>query len=407
MEQTPTGIRDFTVEESMQREKMADSLRAVFRKYGFYPAETGSMEFLSTLTKKSGEAVKEEIFKIEGENIGLRFDLTVPLARYAASNLSLYKPFKRYAIGTVWRNEEPQKARYREFVQADCDIIGVKEQSAEVELLSLAVEGLKATGFDVSEAKFWLNSRKILEGMAAKWNVDRDSALRIIDKYDRTGKDGVLSDLSKAFGKEKAKEIVSDVFVEGDNKKLLSYLSKFSEEGAKELEYILERFNNAEIKPYLVRGLDYYTGPIYELKLSEEIGTVCAGGRYDSLLGMYGQPDCAAGISFGFERLYYLLRKEQPPSVKTYAKAYVAWVKDMEKEAFEVASALRKAGINADMNYSKRSLSAQLDYANKMAMPFIVIVGPKEYAEGKAVLRDMKSGKEEAVPISKLGGKLS
>ena len=333
MEQTPTGIRDFTVEESMQRERMADTLKAVFRKYGFYPAETGSMEFFSLLTKKSGEAMKEQIFKLDNEDIGLRFDLTVPLARYAASNLSLYKPFKRYAIDRVWRNEEPQKGRYREFMQADCDIIGVKEQSAEVELLTLAIDGLKALGFDVSESKFWLNSRKILEGMASKWRVDRDSALRIIDKYDKIGKEGVLSELSKAFTKEKAEEIVSDVFVEGDNKKLLSYLSKFSEEGAKELEYILGRFNNADIKPYLVRGLGYYTGPIYELKLSEEIGTVCAGGRYDNLLGMYGQADCAVGISFGFERLYYLLRKEQPPSAKTYAKAYVAWVKDMEKEA--------------------------------------------------------------------------
>jgi histidyl-tRNA synthetase len=406
MEQTPTGIRDFTVEESMQREGMMDILRAVFRKYGFYPAETGTMEFFSALTKKSGEAMKQEIFKVEGEDIGLRFDLTVPLARYAASNLSLYKPFKRYAIERVWRNEEPQKGRHREFVQADCDIIGVKEQSAEVELLALAIDSLKALGFDVSKARFWLNSRKILEGMASKWKVDRDSALRMIDKYDKIGKQGVLSELSKAFGKEKAEEIASDVFVEGSNKELLNYLSRFSEEGAKELEYILGRFKNADIKPYLVRGLGYYTGPIYELKLSDEIGTVCGGGRYDGLLGMYGQPDSAVGISFGFERLYYLMEKAQPPSAKTYARAYVAWVKDMEKEAFEVASALREKGINADMNYSKRSLSAQLDYANKMGIPFLVIIGPKEHAEGKVVLRDMKSGKEEAVPIPKLGGKL-
>jgi histidyl-tRNA synthetase len=332
--------------------------------------------------------------------------LTVPLARYAASRLSLYKPFKKYVIGTVWRNEEPQKGRYREFLQADCDIVGVKEQSAEVELLTLALDALKALGFDISEAKFWLNNRKILEGMASKWKVDKAVAFRAIDKFDKIGKDGVVSELSKAFGSKKADEIASDVFVEKDNDKMLDYLSKFSKEGADELRYICERFNNAAVKPFIVRGLDYYTGPIYELKLSEEIGTVCAGGRYDSLLGLYGQPDSAVGISFGFERLYYLLRSQKPPLAKTYAKVYVAWVKDMEKEAFGVASKLRSEGVNVDLNYTKRSLSAQIDYANKMGIPFIVIIGPKESAEGKAVLRDMKSGKEEVISISKLGGKL-
>jgi histidyl-tRNA synthetase len=403
MEQTPAGIRDFTIAESIERERMLDALRTVFRRYGFYPAETGSMEFLSTLVKKSGEAVKDEIFRIEGEDAALRFDLTVPLARYAASNLSLYKPFKRYAIEKAWRNEEPQKGRYREFVQADCDIIGVKEQSAEVELLGLALDALGALGFDTSKAVFWLNSRKILAGMASKWGVDQEAALRIIDKYDRIGKGGVVSELSKSFGAKKAEEIASDVFVEKDNDKMLDYLSSFSKEGADELRYICGRFRNVAIKPYLVRGLGYYTGPIYELKLSDEIGTVCAGGRYDSLLGIYGQPDSAVGISFGFERLFYLLMAKAKPSRITYAQAYVAWVKDMEAAAFGVSRALREAGVNTDMNYSKRSLSSQIDYANKTGIPFVVIVGPKEYAEGKVVLRDMKSGKEEALDAKKAG----
>jgi histidyl-tRNA synthetase len=404
MEKTPTGVRDFSVEESMEREQMISSLKSVFRRYGFYPLETGTMEFFSTLTKKSGEAIKENIFRIADEEAALRFDLTVPLARYVSSNLSLFKPFKRYCIDRVWRNEEPQKGRYREFLQADCDIIGVKEQSAEVELLNLALDSLRALGFDTSEAIFFLNNRKILEGMADKWSVDSERAFRAIDKYDKVGKEGVFEEL-KSFGKEKAEEIISDVFVEEeDNGKMLKYLSKFSKEGAEELECIVSRFPNAKIQPYLVRGLGYYTGPIYELKLSDEIGTVCAGGRYDSLLGLYGQKDCAVGISFGFERLFYLLRKESSLDKKTYSSVYIAWVKDMEKEALSIATSLRREAINTDINYSKRSLGSQIDYANKIGIPLVVIVGPKEFAQGKAVLREMDSGKETVLEIGKIAG---
>ena len=403
MEKTPTGVRDFSVEESMEREQMIGSLKAVFRKYGFYPLETGTMEFFSTLTKKSGEEIKQNIFRIQDEEAALRFDLTVPLARYVSSNLSLFKPFKRYCIDRVWRNEEPQKGRYREFLQADCDIVGVKEQSAEVELLNLALDSLKALGFDTSEAVFFLNSRKILEAMADKWSVDSERAFRAIDKFDKIGKDGVFEEL-KSFGKEKAEEIINDVFVEGDNEKMIGYLSKFSKEGAGELEYIVSRFPNVKIKPYLARGLGYYTGPIYELKLSDEIGTVCAGGRYDNLLGLYGQKDYAVGISFGFERLFYLLRKEALLEKKTYSSVYIAWVKDLEKEAFSIATSLRSQSINTDINYSKRSLGSQIDYANKVGIPLVVIVGPKEFGQGKAVLREMDSGKETVLEIGKIAG---
>ncbi|MGC9005310.1 MAG: ATP phosphoribosyltransferase regulatory subunit, partial [Candidatus Micrarchaeia archaeon] len=204
--ETPTGMRDFAPKEMLIRKWVVEKIEEKFKLYGFRPLDTPAMEFLDVLTAKSGEEIERQIFRIKDENIGLIFDLTVPLARFVASNLELPKPFKRYAIAKVWRNEEAQKGRYREFMQADVDIVGTKSMRAEGELLNLTYDVLKELGFELKNAKFLLNNRKILNGLAESWGIKeavRDDVFRSLDKMDKIGEKGVAQELEAKVGRKK------------------------------------------------------------------------------------------------------------------------------------------------------------------------------------------------------------
>ena len=384
---TPTGMRDFSRGETVLRESMVKTIKEVYERYGFLPIDTPAMEFLDVLTAKSGEEIKEQIFIIKGEDIGLRFDLTVPLARYVAGKLDLPKPFKRYAIAKVWRNEEAQKGRYREFIQADADIIGVKEPTAEVELLYMAKEALTKLGFDVRKENFLINDRRFLFAYAEAMNAKEPFFFRTIDKIDKIGKEGVLKLLKKRYNN--AEKIIDEL---SNAKDPLKFIKEYSDEAYEALAFITSRFGG-RIDLTLVRGLDYYTGPIFEVKLSDKIGSVAGGGRYDELLSIYGQGDYAVGISLGFERLYYLLSKKAEG--KQTIDFYIAFIGDNFDYAFEVAQALRKKGYRVDMNYSKRSLSKQLEYASNMGFKKVIIVGDKEREKNVVTLRDMESGEQK------------
>lgn len=400
MKLTPKGMRDISPPDMMVREEVMDRIRDIFRSYGYRPLDTPAMEYMKTLKAKAGEEVEKQIFLIEGGEYGLRFDLTVPLARYAATS-DEPKPFKRYAIDNVWRREEPQRGRFREFYQADADIIGSGSMRCEAELLSLALDVCKAFGFD--KPRIMLNNRKILDAIAEKTGISGDTkaeVFRVLDKLDKIGEKEVEKLLREILG-EKSGEFLSIIRSGGDNSKKLKIAEGYSPEGAKELQEILDLCGfDVEVDLFLVRGLGYYTGPVFEVKLSGDMGTVLAGGRYDDLLGIYGHAAPAVGISVGIERLITLIleRDEQPR--KTNTLVFVSAVKpEFYDNVLEVSEKLRAAGIACETDLNERNLRKQFDHINALSIPFAIIIGKKEAESGKLTLRDMSSGKEEKLSI--------
>lgn len=399
MKLTPKGMRDIPPEDMFVREEVMEKILDVFRSYGYRPMETPAMEYLDTLRAKAGEEVDKQIFVVEGKEYGLRFDLTVPLAR-AVANSDFPKPFKRYTIERVWRKEEPQRGRFREFYQADADIVGSKSMRSEAELLTMAKDICEGFGF--KKPLIMLNNKKILEALAEKMQLKgkKDEVFRVLDKLDKIGEGKVRKEIEKSIGK-KTGELFSLIRTTGTNKQKLAAAKKLSEEGAKELEEILALCDfEVEIDLSLVRGLGYYTGPVFEIKLAKGIGTVIAGGRYDTLLGLYGRPEPATGISVGIERLITLMLERKKGTKKTNSRIFIAAVKpEFYRDALAAAAEFRKAGIRCETDLNERNLRKQLDYANALAVPFTAILGEREVAEKKVTLRDMSSGKEGLLPI--------
>jgi len=396
MKLTPKGMRDIGPEDMFVREEVMERIREIFRSYGYRPLETPAMEYLETLRAKAGPDVDKQIFVLHEGEYGLRFDLTVPLARYAAS-ADVPKPFKRYAIDVVWRREEPQRGRFREFYQADVDIVGSSSMRCEAELLALARDVCLAFGFD--KPKIMLNNRKILDGIADKLDIApnlKSELFRVLDKLDKIGEKEVEKLLHEMFGKEKAETILKIIRTKGDNEKKLKLAEKYSKEGTDEIRQILSMcYFEVEFDLFLARGLGYYTGPVFEIKLSEDIGTVVAGGRYDDLLGIYGQPFPAVGISVGIERLVTLITERKKTSKKTDTQVVIAAVKpEFYGKTLALANRLREAGIPCETDLNERALRKQMDYANALSIPFVAIIGEREAKSGKATLREMSSGKE-------------
>lgn len=399
---TPKGMRDISPEDMYVRQEVISKIRSIFINYGFRPLETPVMEYLSTLRAKAGEEADKQIFVIDGNEYGLRFDLTVPLSRYACAT-DAPKPFKRYAIDKVWRREEPQRGRFREFYQADADIIGSESTRSEAELLSLAKDVCTAFGFN--KPKIMINNRKILDGIATSLDfVDqKPEVFRILDKLDKIGEDEVEKLLTALLG-NKASKLLEIVRSNGDNKSRLTLAAKYSKEGAAELEEIVSMCDfEVEVDLFLVRGLGYYTGPVYEIKLADGMGTVVAGGRYDNLLGVYGQGAAAVGISVGVERLITLISEQRSTSSikRTDTKVFVASVKPEYYEySVLVATEFRKNGIAAETDLNIRNLRKQFDYANSLGISYVAIVGEKEKSSKSVTLRNMVEGSESSISIS-------
>lgn len=390
--ETPKGMRDFLPKDMMVREEIFQKIRETFREFGYVPLETPALEYLSTLNAKNqgGDEIAGQIFALEGEKLGLRFDLTVPLARVAAST-SFPKPFKRYQIGRAWRREEPQKGRYREFWQADVDVVGCASMRAEAELFEVASLALRRLGF--AEFKILLNNRKILNGaLEAAGIKDKPRAMRILDKADKVGEKEAERMLHAEFG-QKGEEILKMLPTHGTNEEKLACVEQYSAEGVKELREILSFFPHVEMDLRMVRGLGYYSGPIYEIKAPGLSGSIAAGGRYDGLLSIYGKDEPATGISLGVERIALLLSEKH--EAKTYTKVFVASLPEAYDYALSIARKMREAGIPAETDLMGRALPKQLDYANSKGIPHIIVVGKKEMDEKKVTLKDMKTGKSE------------
>jgi histidyl-tRNA synthetase len=393
-------------EQALLLEEILGKVRLVFRKYGFEPIETPAFELLEVLEKKSGEEVKKQIFRVgEGEKLGLRFDLTVPLARVVAGNASLAKPFKRYHVSRVWRHEEPQKGRFREFYQADIDIVGAAGMEAEAELLACAKEALEAIGMEPKKIR--VNNRKMLDALFAKMDLKAGATaiFRALDKLDKQGREAVEAELKRmGLNAGDIGMLMRTVAMTGGNDAKLAHVEKeFPNEGIAETRELLKLLGEygvkAELDMSLVRGLDYYTGPVFEISGGEGIGSIAGGGRYDNLIELYGSKATpATGISLGIERLMELMKER---GRKAVTKAFVAAAQEeFKKEARAAVAKLRAAGIAAQVDLMNRKLGKQLEYAHSQGIAFAVIIGEREKKEGKVTLRDMKSGKEKVVSLA-------
>ena len=439
----PKGTRDFGAVEMARRNYIFDTIRSVYALYGFRQIETPAMENLSTLMGKYGEEGDKLLFKILNSGDfkhgatteeydeksaaalasrfcekGLRYDLTVPFARYVVQHREeLQMPFKRYQIQPVWRADRPQKGRYREFYQCDADVVGSDSLLNEVELMQIIDEVFTRFGIRVC---IKINNRKILTGIAevigaADKIVDITVA---IDKLDKIGLDKVNEELRSVGLDEAAVEKLQPIIsLSGTNAEKLQTMrtvlaeSKTGLKGCDEVDFVLSALsdlrNPIELDLTLARGLNYYTGCIFEVKaLDVQIGSITGGGRYDNLTGIFGLPGLSGvGISFGADRIYDVLNQLDLYPQETTSATRLLFINFGEREAahcLKLASACRRAGIATEVYPDSVKMKKQMAYANAQQVPFVALVGETEMNEGRIALKDMISGEQSILSLEEV-----
>lgn len=416
--QTPRGTRDFLPEDMIKRQKALDIIRNIFEKWGFDPLETPAFEDWSLLSAKQGggEEIKNEIYYFKDKSsreLGLRFDFTVPLARVVASNPNLPKPFRRYQIGPVWRYDRPGAGRYREFYQADVDVIGAAAGEADALCIAVACDCLKVLGFEDFFVR--VSSRKIIEAFLLAAGIKKEKivgVLRSIDKMDKIGEKSVSDELkTKDVGTRVIKKILEFIKIKKlpDAKKLVDK-EKLGQEGVQEIETVLNACSSFGIGDYakfdlsLVRGLEYYTGPVFEINAGLNL-SIGGGGRYDNLIeALGGRPTPATGISLGVDRVLLAMEeKKLLKAEKTTVKVYLAPISEnVKNDVIGLAKKFIDIGIAVEFDLMGRSLSKQLAYVNAKGIPFSIVIGEKEIEQNKGKLRDMKTGKEYDIHFGNL-----
>lgn len=441
----PKGTRDFSPAEMLKRNYIFDTIKKHFIRFGYQPIETPAMENLSTLMGKYGEEGDKLLFKIlnsgdflskvseencEEKNSqkltakisekGLRYDLTVPFARFVVQHQNeISFPFKRYQIQPVWRADRPQKGRYREFFQCDADVIGNNALLNEVELVQL-IDAI-FTDLNVNVVTK-LNNRKILSGIAEIiGQADKIIYITVaMDKLDKIGLDNVNQELlNKGLPQDAIDQLQPIILLSGSNSEKLESLRKVlsaSEIGLKgiaEMQEIMDYLqmfdlqNEVELDLTLARGLNYYTGTIFEVKANDvQIGSICGGGRYDDLTGIFGLKDVSGvGISFGADRIYDVLNelelypKHQTQNTKVF---FVNFGKAEEAYCLPILAKLRKAGVNAEIYPEAAKMKKQMKYANGKAIPFVAIIGEDEMQKGELLLKNMENGEQKSITTEEL-----
>ena len=440
----PKGTRDFGPEEMIRRNYIFDTIKGVFRLYGFQPLETPAMENLSTLLGKYGDEGDKLLFKIlnSGDFLsgvsdeqlhgnpnarstrlcekGLRYDLTVPLARYVVQHQGeISFPFKRYQIQPVWRADRPQKGRYREFYQCDVDVIGSRSLLCEVDLVEIVAKVFQRLGIRVT---LKVNNRKILYGIAETiGHADKMIDITVaIDKLEKIGLEAVNGELREKGIDERAIEALQPILsLEGANGAKLARLREILADspvglaGVTETETILSYVETLgteleiELDLSLARGLNYYTGAIFEVKARDfAIGSICGGGRYDDLTGIFGMPNTSGvGISFGADRIYDVMTGLDlfPDDTKGTTRALMLnFGGEEERVSLRLAKNLREAGIACEVYPESAKMKKQMEYANRRAVPWVVIVGSDELASGRATVKNMATGEQQAVAFDEL-----
>jgi histidyl-tRNA synthetase len=428
--QPPKGTRDYLPAEIRTRDRVIATVRRVFESYGYAPLETPALERLDVLTGKYGDEADRLIFRIlkrgkageRGEaDLGLRYDLTVPLARVMAANQEITKPFKRYQIQPVWRAERPQRGRFREFIQCDVDCVGTASMLADAEMVAVMHETLAALGFE--NYRVSVNNRKILSAFMDYAAVPAElkfAAIRAMDKLDKVGKDGVEAELAASDVPETAAGEIMGVLFDPKNSGRIDYYlnaaqafaSDYEEgrEGVAEMQKLAEYLNYFRVPDgvlsfdlHMARGLDYYTGPIYEAYVAEGgVGSVAGGGRYDRLIAQLGGPDLpATGTSFGLDRITTLLAaREAAPGEGGPADVLVAvYDESVLKDALTVAAEIRAAGATCEVYLEPAAkLAKQFGYADAKGIPFVVVVGPDEVARNVVQVKELASREQKEVP---------
>ena len=423
----PLGFVDRQEKELLVRDFIISNVKEVMIKYGFQYLETPSFEYSDSIGKflPDKDRPDEGVFSFKDDNkwLSLRYDLTAPLARYVAKNyLEIPKPFKRYQLGTVWRNEKPGPGRFREFLQFDADFVGTKSLQADVELCVMISEILEKCGLSKSDYIIKISSRKITEELFKKINIvdesQRLTALRALDKIDRLGWDAVKQLLGEGR-KDKSGDFTKGASLSLENIEIIEKELKNKSPKAEDLKEMLKifddyKFKNFEVDPTIIRGLEYYTGPIFEVNLKFDVknnkgkviqfGSIGGGGRYDNLVNNFGNYEApATGISIGLDRLIYALMQKKEFKVKE-SKPLVICIfdKNAMKEYINLQTLLRTAGISVEIYPGEGKLKKQMEYANKIKSPAVILYGENEIKMGKPTLRDLKSGNEKSIEMKEL-----
>jgi len=423
----PAGFVDRQEKELLIRDFIISNIKEVMIKYGFQYLETPSFEYSESIGKflPDKDRPDEGVFSFQDDNkwLSLRYDLTAPLARYVAKNyLEIPKPFKRYQLGTVWRNEKPGPGRFREFLQFDADFVGTKSLQADAELCVMISEILEKCGLGKSEYIIKISSRKMTEQLFKKINLKDNqqklTTLRALDKIDRLGWDSVKQLLGKGR-RDKSGDFTKGANLSSENIEIVKKELEKKTPKTDDLKEILNffkdyDFRNFEFDPSVIRGLEYYTGAIFEVNLKFDVknnkgqviqfGSIGGGGRYDNLVNNFGNYDApATGISIGLDRLVYALMQKKEFKVKQ-SKPLVICVFDKRfmKEYINLQTLLRNAQISTEIYPGESKLKKQMEYANKIKSPAVILYGENEIKLGKPTLRNLNSGQEKSIETKQL-----
>ena len=435
----PKGTRDFSPSEIRMRNFIFDIIKSKFEKFGFSPIETPSMEKLSTLTGKYGSEGDQLLFKVlkrgakfekaysesNSETVkdndfsdeALRYDLTVPFARYIVQHQNdIFFPFKRYQIQPVWRADRPQKGRYREFYQCDADVVGSESLVIEVELVSLIHEVLNE--LNLSDHTIMINNRKILASLVAFCNATEffSEITVIIDKVDKIGTQKVIEELNTNIPNIKVAQLFEEVFAVSENE-ILSWLqnkfqnSQLGQKGVQELSYIVKScnvlgINNIKINLSLARGLDYYTGSIFEVVLNNNsMGSIVGGGRYDDLTKVFGQNNLSGvGISFGAERIYDLMNDLNlfPDNLSNPSKFMIIDQSESNINGLKLLQFVREKGVNSILYPDDHKIKKQLKYAHSMNIAFVIFIKEDFNLNMSVEIKDMDSGNQDTSMLNQI-----
>ncbi|MDA8763999.1 histidine--tRNA ligase [Candidatus Pelagibacter bacterium] len=427
----PLGFVDRQEKELLVRDFIISNIKEVMIKYGFQYLETPSFEYSESIGKflPDKDRPDEGVFSFQDENkwLSLRYDLTAPLARYVAKNyLEIQKPFKRYQLGTVWRNEKPGPGRFREFLQFDADFVGTKSLQADVELCVMISEILEKCGLNKEEYIVKISSRKITEELFKRINIDNNeqklTALRALDKLDRLDWEGVNQLLGDGR-KDKSGDFTKGANLSSSNIEAIENELKKKSPETEDLQEIIKlfkdyNFNNFEFDPSIIRGLEYYTGPIFEVNLKFDVknnkgkiiqfGSIGGGGRYDNLVNNFGNFEApATGISIGLDRLVYALMQKKEFKVKQSKPVVICiFDKNSMKEYIGLQTLLRNAGISTEIYPGESKLKKQMEYANKIKSPAVILYGEDEIKSSKPTLRNLSTGKEKSIEIKELANEI-
>ena len=427
---TIAGFMELLPNEQILFNQMVDTIRKSYESFGFLPLDTPVIEYSEVLLAKAGGETEKQIYRFEkgDSDLSLRFDLTVPLAKYVAEYYGrLSFPFRRYQIGKVYRGERPQRGRYREFYQCDIDIIGDENLSIinEAEIPAVIYTTFKNLGFD--NFTICMNNRKILNGLFENLNLKEiaTDVMRAIDKFDKIGEEGVREELTELNVSEEAMtKIFEFIKIKGTTENKIKALKEMNIEnelfiqGISELETVVksikmfgvpEEYFGVDLK--IARGLDYYTGTVYETFLNDykNLGSVCSGGRYDNLAEYYTDKKLpGVGISIGLTRLFYQLNEANliKATKKSIADVLVISMDEDINEALEVSSKIRNAGINTEVYVEDKKPKAKMKYADKLGIPYILIIGEEERKTKEYTLKNMVTGEQEKLKIAEIVEKL-